>query len=72
MSLIIIGKEYADKVRADISAGNIAPQIGTELRYTDATDPNTKYPGTTWVKVNTSSVTVGDVSLVTNDWMRFA
>jgi hypothetical protein len=72
MSLIIIGKEFADKVRADISAGNIVPQIGTELRYTDATDPNTKYPGTTWIKVNNSSVTVGESTLDINNWMRFA
>jgi hypothetical protein len=74
MALINIGKEYSEEVREDITLGKIAPQVGSELTYTDATNPNTLYPGTTWVQDTTyeNSVLISGTSYVLTKWIRIA
>jgi hypothetical protein len=72
MSLINIGKEYSEEVREDISLGKIAPQIGSQLTYTDATNPNTLYPGTTWIVEDNYQATVNQVNYDLVKWLRIA
>jgi hypothetical protein len=72
MSLINIGKEYSEEVREDISLGKIAPQIGSQLTYTDATNPNTLYRGTTWIVEDNYQATVNQVNYDLVKWFRIA
>jgi hypothetical protein len=69
-SLIIPGKEYTDEVREDITAGKVAPAIGTILIFLDDTNPNILFPGTSWVNTKNYQITVSSVVYDCQDWLR--
>jgi hypothetical protein len=70
MTLLFDGRMYAERVRTDITLGNIVPPIGTTLMLIATEDPNTKYPNTTW-----HNEAAGDIVVNTNTykkWIRIA
>jgi hypothetical protein len=69
MTLIQLGKEYANEIREDIKLGNIAPQVGTRLTYTDDTNPNYKYANTNWVQIS-EPVYNQSLNLTLTEWLR--
>jgi hypothetical protein len=70
--LVLTGKEFSDEVRTDITLGNVVPQVGSNLSFTDSTDPNVKYPGTVWINTATSSKTVGSTTYTFTNYIRAA
>jgi hypothetical protein len=72
-SLVMIGKEETEIVREDITLGNITPAVGTERAYGDGTNPNNKYPGTTWQQDQTNFIYVDNVTaqaVTLTRWVR--
>jgi hypothetical protein len=68
MTLLFDGRMYSERVRNDITLGNVVPPIGTTLILISTDNPNTKYTGTQWHNDTAGDIVVNTVAY--KKWIR--